>query len=225
MTGIYVLRVYINTQGFSKFKQVTWHLVKVLMLNVVCLGGRLRFCILIFNCEKVYIKRTTSNHRHHVFNGLWGDAGAGGPRSTFCASGFNRAFLCTAAQGRRQANQNEPATQCAFQEVPGRETREGAMSLQSGQKAAWLRSEAGICMLGGSEPGGGHLKTLQIRSLCPGWCGSVDWAPPCELGGLLVWFPVRTHAWVAGQVPFGGAHKKEPHIDVSAPPFPLSKNK
>ena len=31
-------------------------------------------------------------------------------------------------------------------------------------------------------------------------------------------FPVRAHAWVAGQVP-GGAPKRQPHIDVSLPLF------
>ena len=36
--------------------------------------------------------------------------------------------------------------------------------------------------------------------------------------GSLVWFLVRTHAWVAGQVPSMG-HKRQPHIDVSLPPF------
>ena len=41
--------------------------------------------------------------------------------------------------------------------------------------------------------------------------------------GSLVQFPVRAHAWVAGQVPSRG-HKRQPHIDVSLPlflpPFP-----
>ena len=41
---------------------------------------------------------------------------------------------------------------------------------------------------------------------------------------LLVQFPVRAHAWVVGQVPTWGAHKRQPHIDVSVllfvPPFP-----
>ena len=46
----------------------------------------------------------------------------------------------------------------------------------------------------------------------------------------LVQFPVRAHAWVAGKVPSGGAHKRQPHIDVSLPlflpPFPsLTINK
>ena len=43
--------------------------------------------------------------------------------------------------------------------------------------------------------------------------------------GLLVPFPVGAHAWVVGQVPSGGgAHKRQPHTDVSFPllllPFP-----
>ena len=40
----------------------------------------------------------------------------------------------------------------------------------------------------------------------------------------LVRFPVREHAWVAGQAPGGGAHERQPHTDVSLPlflsPFP-----
>ena len=44
---------------------------------------------------------------------------------------------------------------------------------------------------------------------------------------LLVRFPVRAQAWVAGHVLTGGARERQPHIDVSLPlcPFPLSKNK
>ena len=41
--------------------------------------------------------------------------------------------------------------------------------------------------------------------------------------GLQVQFPVRAHAWVAGQDPGGGAHERQPHIDVFLP-FLLSKN-
>ena len=48
--------------------------------------------------------------------------------------------------------------------------------------------------------------------------------------GSLVQFPVRAHAWVAGQVPSDGAHERQPHIDVSLPlspsfPFSLKINK
>ena len=42
--------------------------------------------------------------------------------------------------------------------------------------------------------------------------------------GLLVQFPVRVYAWVAGQVPSWGVHEKQPHIDASlpvSPSFPL----
>ena len=35
--------------------------------------------------------------------------------------------------------------------------------------------------------------------------------------GLLVRFPVRALAWVVGQAPGGGAHERQPHIDVSLP--------
>ena len=43
--------------------------------------------------------------------------------------------------------------------------------------------------------------------------------------GSLVRFPVRAHAWVAGQVPSRGVHGRQPHIDVSlllSPSLPLS---
>ena len=44
--------------------------------------------------------------------------------------------------------------------------------------------------------------------------------------GSLVRFQVRAHAWVAGWVTSGGAHERQPHIDVPLPLFPsLSKNK
>ena len=36
---------------------------------------------------------------------------------------------------------------------------------------------------------------------------------------LLVRFPARAHAWVAGQVPSGGVHEKQQHTDVSLPLF------
>ena len=37
--------------------------------------------------------------------------------------------------------------------------------------------------------------------------------------GSLVRFPVRTHAWVVGQVPSRVAHERQTHIDVSLPLF------
>ena len=41
--------------------------------------------------------------------------------------------------------------------------------------------------------------------------------------GLPVRFPIRAHAWVAGQVPSGGPHERQPNIDISlSPSFPLS---
>ena len=41
--------------------------------------------------------------------------------------------------------------------------------------------------------------------------------------GSLVWFSVRAHAWVSGQVPSAGAHERQPHIDVFlSPSLPLS---
>ena len=39
------------------------------------------------------------------------------------------------------------------------------------------------------------------------------------------WFPVRAHAWLAGQVLSAGARERQPHIDVSlplSPSLPLS---
>ena len=54
-------------------------------------------------------------------------------------------------------------------------------------------------------------------AISPEWCGSVDWAT----SGLRscgsqasARFPVRAHAWVAGQVP-SRACKRQPHINVS----------
>ena len=46
--------------------------------------------------------------------------------------------------------------------------------------------------------------------------------------GLLVRFPIRAHAWVAGPGPQWGPHEKQPHVDISLSfslPSPLSKNK
>ena len=46
--------------------------------------------------------------------------------------------------------------------------------------------------------------------------------------GLLVRFPVRAHAWVAGPRPQWGPHERQPHIDISLSfslPSPLSENK
>ena len=46
--------------------------------------------------------------------------------------------------------------------------------------------------------------------------------------GLLVWFPVRAHAWVAGQVPSGGAWEATTHWHFSpslSPSLPPCKNK
>ena len=37
--------------------------------------------------------------------------------------------------------------------------------------------------------------------------------------GSLVWFPLRAHAWVAAQVPYGSAPKRQPQIDISLPFF------
>ena len=38
--------------------------------------------------------------------------------------------------------------------------------------------------------------------------------------GSLDQFPVKAHAWVAVQVPSRGRVERQPHIDVSLPPFP-----
>ena len=50
----------------------------------------------------------------------------------------------------------------------------------------------------------------------------IEWWP--ETKGSLVRFPLRAHAWVAGQVRSMRAHERQPHIDVSLPlflpPFP-----
>ena len=51
---------------------------------------------------------------------------------------------------------------------------------------------------------------------CPIWCGSVDWvlASIHWTKGLLVRFPVRAHAWIAGQVP-SSMCERQPHTDIS----------
>ena len=43
--------------------------------------------------------------------------------------------------------------------------------------------------------------------------------------GSPVRFPVRAHAWVAGQVPIRGSCERQPHIDVSLSSLPLSLKK
>ena len=59
----------------------------------------------------------------------------------------------------------------------------------------------------------------------PALAGIARWIQ-CELQtkGLPVQFPVRAHAWVAGQVPSRGPRVRQAHIDVSLslflPPFP-----
>ena len=53
-----------------------------------------------------------------------------------------------------------------------------------------------------------EVKTgLKEREEGPGCWGSMDWAPACGLERLLVWFPVRAHAWIAGQVPSWGSER------------------
>ena len=73
--------------------------------------------------------------------------------------------------------------------------------------------------------------TSKIRHTCPGWWGSVDWAPACELKGC--WFdPWSEHTPGCGPGPQVGACKRQP-MDVSLshrcfspflPPF-FSKSK
>ena len=65
---------------------------------------------------------------------------------------------------------------------------------------------------------GGHTRALRRKTQTPGWCGSVDWAPACELKGL--WFDSQS-----GHVPGlrvrspVGVSERQPHIDVSLPLF------
>ena len=40
-----------------------------------------------------------------------------------------------------------------------------------------------------------------------------------RIKGSPVQFPVRAYAWVVGQVRSGGAHERQPHIDLSLPLF------
>ena len=49
---------------------------------------------------------------------------------------------------------------------------------------------------------------LKIFFSHPGWCGL---STGLETKGSPVWFPVRAHAWVAGQVPRGGAWEAATH--------------
>ena len=47
------------------------------------------------------------------------------------------------------------------------------------------------------------------------------WSSSLRTKGSLVRFPIRAHAWVAGQVPSRGAREKQPHIGVFLPLFLL----
>ena len=53
----------------------------------------------------------------------------------------------------------------------------------------------------------------------PGVAQWIEYWPANQ--GFLVWFPLRAHGWVAGQIPQYGAHERQPHIDVSLPLFLL----
>ena len=54
------------------------------------------------------------------------------------------------------------------------------------------------------------LCVIIISHICPGWCGSVDWALACEPESL-VQFPVSIYGWVVSQVPSRG-HMRGNHI-------------
>lgn len=113
-----------------------------------------------FNCNKIYITFTILNPSRCIFKGLQVTLtqGALGPHSVVR---LQQSLSLYWSRGRWWACQSEQATRRAFQELPGRGTREGATSLQrSEQKLAWLGSVAGICAWGSKleEVSVKHLK-------------------------------------------------------------------
>ena len=61
------------------------------------------------------------------------------------------------------------------------------------------------CVLNSNRTSDSKTKYIQVKNKDlshPGWCDSVDRA--WRTKGSLVRFPVRAHAWVAGQVPSRG---------------------
>ena len=69
----------------------------------------------------------------------------------------------------------------------------------------------------------GILILLILNSALAGVAQWIECGPANQR--LLVQFPVRAHAWIAGLVPVG-ALEKQPYIDPSFSfPSPLSKNK
>ena len=94
----------------------------------------------------------------------------------------------------------------------------------------WLRSVGFNSMISISFLSWITVLRLRVRMvLIPGRCGSGDWAPACEPKGRRVWFPVRAHAWVVGQVPSRGrvqGNHTLMFLSLSfSLPSPLSKNK
>ena len=45
--------------------------------------------------------------------------------------------------------------------------------------------------------------------------GVAQWIEHGPAKWLLVWFPVKAHAWIVGQVPSGGVCERQPHTDIS----------
>ena len=70
---------------------------------------------------------------------------------------------------------------------------------------------------------------IDIKSNNSALAGIAQWIErELQTEGLLVRFPIRAHAWVAGPGPQWGPHEKQPHVDISLSfslPSPLSKNK
>ena len=65
-------------------------------------------------------------------------------------------------------------------------------------------------------------KNVCIKILTTALAGVAQWIEHQPANQRVsVQFPVRTHAWFAGQVPMlQGEHEKQPHTDVSLPLFP-----
>ena len=64
------------------------------------------------------------------------------------------------------------------------------------------------------------------NDIVPGWYRSMDWVPACKSKGLPVQFPVREHAWVAGQVSSRGSTRGNHTLmffSIFFPPFPYLK--
>ena len=75
-----------------------------------------------------------------------------------------------------------------------------------------------------AQPAWPMRKYFEINENGPSWCSSVDWVRRPVI--QRVWFPVREHAWVAGQVPSTWETTTYWCFSLSlSPSLPLSLNK